>query len=754
MPSLFRRRAVTTAACTVLVLAPASAAPALAVETAAADETTISILSFNDFHGALSADYIGTQFADTVEDYRTAFEAEHGAGSTLLTSAGDLIGGSKSVSNVQQDNPTIDVMNALGLASLTAGNHEFDKGLDDLQGRVESRAQFPVLSANLVDPTSKEPVLTSHAVFDVDGVRVAVIGASPNELYATTTGAGLKGNEVLDEVAAVNAVADELEAQDAADVIVASYHDGAAGAGELAAERAARAEFDRIVGETSSAVDLIFNAHTHQLYRYDTAAGGAHRPVIQAGASGSHLAAVELTVGADGEVTGLTPRLLARSTQAPAEAAAESPVTAQVYAIEQEAVAVFEDLQGEVVADLSASITTDYQKLIDAGGSWKAGGTRAAETTLGTWVGDAVKHAAEQANPEVDLGVTNPGGLRSELLTDRFTDGGAFPAKPADLVGRLTLGELLDMAPFGNTITYFDIPGSSIKLALEENWRNDVRKFTLGWSEELTWTYDESRPQGDKVTGVWIDGEPLQADRMYTVASQSFLADDTWTTLGDPTKAPDGYTAFATGRQNFVNMGLLDSQAITDYARAQDAAHGAVAPDFGKNGVPVTDAPASVEAGQAVGLTLGDLVVDSDGAPAATAVDVAFRTADGTETALGTVAVPAGSETVTLSGITAPAAAGTGELVMTVRYADGSTTVVRHALEVTAAPSPTEPEQPAPTHPGKGHGKGHDKGADHPGKGRVKGEDHPGKGRGVQRGAATHPVFSAHAWLTAAGLPR
>ena len=54
----------------------------------------------------------------------------------------------------------------------------------------------------------------------------------------------------------------------------------------------------------------------------------------------------------------------------------------------------------------------------------------------------------------------------------------------------------------------------------------------------------------------------------------------------------------------------------------------------------------------------------------------------------------------------------------------------------------------------KRQGKGHDKGADHPGKGRVKGEDHPGKGRGVQRGAATHPVFSAHAWLTAAGLPR
>ena len=51
------------------------------------------------------------------------------------------------------------------------------------------------------------------AIFDVDGVRVAVIGASPNELYATTTGAGLKGNEVLDEVAKATQTAAELQAR-------------------------------------------------------------------------------------------------------------------------------------------------------------------------------------------------------------------------------------------------------------------------------------------------------------------------------------------------------------------------------------------------------------------------------------------------------------------------------------------------------------------------------------------------------------
>ena len=747
MSSLFRRHTVAAAACTTLVLAPASAAPALAVETAEGTQT-ISILSFNDFHGALSDGYTGTQFADTVEDYRTAFEAEHGADSTLLTSAGDLIGGSASVSNVQQDEPTIRIMNALGLEALAAGNHEFDRGLDDLRDRVLPLADFPVLSANFVDPETQEPVLAASEITEVEGVRVAVIGASPNELYATTTGAGLEGNLVLDMVEAVNAEAEAIAAAGAADVIVASYHDGAAGSGTLEEEIAAKALFDRMVNETSPLVDVVFNGHTHQLYQFETDDDGAARPVLQAGASGSHLAAVELTVDAEGRLLETTSRLLERSTQDPAEAAAESPVTAEVYALEQEAVAVFEDMQSQVIADLDGSITTDYQKRIDEGGIWKAGGTRTAETTLGNWVADALKHSVSAAQPEVDVAVVNPGGLRSELFVDRFNSNGVFTEKPEDLVGRLTMGEIMDVAPFGNTLTYFDIPGSSIEEALEQNWRDGERVFTLGWSQELTWTYDDSRPQGDKVTGVWIGGEPLEADRMYTVAAQSFLADDTWVSLGDPTKAPDGYTAFAQGREGFVDLGVLDTTAVVSYARAQDAAEGAVSPDYAKKGVPVTGAPASVEAGAPIVLTLGDLVIDSDGAPAATFVGVAFETADGASVELGTVEVPAGEESVTLSGIAAPETAGAGELVMTVTYADGTTTVVRHALEVTAGAGeepaePTHPVQPGqPTHPAQPTHPVH---PTHPGQPADPADPaHPGQGHGPVKGE-DHPHGAEHA---------
>ena len=149
----------------------------------------------------------------------------------------------------------------------------------------------------------------------------------------------------------------------------------------------------------------------------------------------------------------------------------------------------------------------------------------------------------------------------------------------------MTLGEILDFAPFGNTLVYFDIPGSSIKQVLEENWQNDRRTFTLGWSEDLTWTYDDSRAQGDHVTGIWIDGEPVEMDQMYTIATLSFLADTAYLETGS--SAPDGYAGFAEGRENFVDLGIMDNQAFQEYVEAQTAAEGSIKPDFSKLGVEV-----------------------------------------------------------------------------------------------------------------------------------------------------------------------
>ncbi|MEV4902970.1 bifunctional UDP-sugar hydrolase/5'-nucleotidase, partial [Citricoccus sp. NPDC055426] len=675
-----------------------------AAATPAAEGTEkISLLSFNDFHGALSDEYSGTQFADTVEDYRTAFEGTHGEGSTLLTSAGDLIGASQSVSNAQQDEPTLEIMNALGLDVSAAGNHEFDKGLDDLTGRVMDIADFDFLAANFVDPETKEPVLTDHQIFDVDGVDVAVIGAVPNNLYATTTGSGLQGNEVIDLVEAVNGVAQEIEAAGTADVIVASYHDGSVvgGATELADATAASAVFDSIVNGTDESVDVIFNGHTHQEYDYDTTTeGGKERPVMQAGQSGNKLAAVELEIDAETkEVLGYTGELIERSTQDPAEAAEESEVTAEVYALEQAAVAEFEELKNTVIGDIDSSITTDYQTRIEETGAWRAGGTRRQETTLGNWAANALKDRISLSNPEVDLGVTNSGGLRSELLRDQYNASGTFTDKPEELHGKVTLGEILDLAPFGNTLAYFDIPGSSIKQVLEENWQDGEKALHLGWSEELTWTYDETREQDDKVTGIWISGEPVDLDEMYTIGTLSFLADTSW--VGTENSAPDGYEGFAIGQENQVDLGIMDNQAFQEYVLAETAASGDIRPDFAKKAVEVQNASGTAAPGEALSLTLGNLEIDSDGAGDATSVSVQFQPTEGEAVQVGTVEVAADGETADLSTLQAPEVTGAGELVMTVSYDDQyeSTTEVRSALTIDAgAPENFTDNQPGSKH--------------------------------------------------------
>jgi 5'-nucleotidase len=106
-----------------------------------AGTTAINILNINDFHGRIDTDGKGTlgkNFACTILTQRQAL----GADSTLTLGAGDLIGASPFTSAVQEDEPTIDFLNAIGLNASSVGNHEFDQGYDDLVNRVEPRADY------------------------------------------------------------------------------------------------------------------------------------------------------------------------------------------------------------------------------------------------------------------------------------------------------------------------------------------------------------------------------------------------------------------------------------------------------------------------------------------------------------------------------------------------------------------------------------------------------------------------------------
>src|SRR3954453_2857731 len=284
---------------------------------------TITLLNINDFHGRIDpANDLTTKWATTIEQQRAIDPS-----GTLLLGAGDLIGASLFNSAVQNDQPTIDVVNELCLNASSVGNHEFDKGFTDLTTRViagapgvtpdacpigsgttpgGTNARWAYLGANVYQKGTSTPALPEYTIFTVKGITIGVIGAVTGETPALVSPGGITQIDIGDPVAAVNRVAAQLSdgnpANGEAQVLVAEYHEGAAnGALTLAQNLAAPAPnpFAQIVNGTSPQVDVIFTGHTHQVYVYDAPVTGGSmptRPVLQTGNYADHVGRVVLTV--------------------------------------------------------------------------------------------------------------------------------------------------------------------------------------------------------------------------------------------------------------------------------------------------------------------------------------------------------------------------------------------------------------------------------------------------------------------------
>ena len=132
------RGALAGVAATGMVL-PLAALPAFGEAPAG---TQVQLLNITDFHGRIAE--TAHEVASVVEEERAGFDGE-----TAFFTAGDSIGASTYASSSQQDTPTLDVLNAIGTDASAVGNHEFDRGYEDLRDRVGSESDFPYLGANV-----------------------------------------------------------------------------------------------------------------------------------------------------------------------------------------------------------------------------------------------------------------------------------------------------------------------------------------------------------------------------------------------------------------------------------------------------------------------------------------------------------------------------------------------------------------------------------------------------------------------------
>ena len=648
---------------------------------AAADPVTLNILTINDFHGRIDTNTV--KFAGTVEQLRAA-DGAAGA-NTLLVGAGDFIGASLFASSVAKDQPTIDVMNELGLDVSAVGNHEFDQGWDDLRDRViagGTNAKWDYLGANVYQHGTTTPALPEYQVYDVAGVTVGVIGAVTVETPTLVSPAGVATLDFGDPVDAVNRVAAQLTDGDPANgeaqVLVASFHEGAPdGTRTLEQNIAAGPAFAEIVNDVSPTVAAIVNGHTHQAYAYQAPVPGdpsRTRPIVQTGSYGSNVGQIKLTIDRDtDEVTASTVANVARLT-APDDATlvATYPRLGPIKKTVDDAVGAAKVKGNVQVGSVTADITTAFTASSACSSTSTVRDNRAAESTLGNLVANAL--VAQLKAPEyggAEIGVVNPGGLRAELCYAPNT-----ADWPDDGPGKVMYGEANAVLPFANDLFVTSLTGAQFKTALEQQWQRDAggnvptRPYLqLGLSKNVTYTFDPTAPEGSRITSVTINGKPLDPAKTYRIGSFSFLL-----------AGGDNFRVFTQGTDT-KNSGLVDRDAWIAYLEANPG----ISPDFARHAVQVTNQPTTLAAGAAVSFDVAGLDLTSLGSPANTSLSGTLTPSSGDPVAVGPFTVLAGATTVKFD-LPENIAAGSATLVLT---AAPSKTTVTIPLTITATSSVT-----------------------------------------------------------------
>ncbi|MDT3295380.1 MULTISPECIES: bifunctional UDP-sugar hydrolase/5'-nucleotidase UshA [Shewanella] len=192
--------------------------------------TTFTVLHTNDNHGRFwenSDGEYGMAARKTLIDSIRAEVSKNG-GQTLLLSGGDINTGVPE-SDLQDAIPDFTGMNKIGYDAMAVGNHEFDNPLSvvDMQRRL---AEFPMLAANIyhkdADGNLGERYFDAYKVFDINGLKVAVIGLTTEDTAKIGNPEFISGLEFTDPKTEVAKVIKEIKDAKAADIIFATTHMG------------------------------------------------------------------------------------------------------------------------------------------------------------------------------------------------------------------------------------------------------------------------------------------------------------------------------------------------------------------------------------------------------------------------------------------------------------------------------------------------------------------------------------------------
>ncbi|ATF18731.1 bifunctional metallophosphatase/5'-nucleotidase [Phaeobacter gallaeciensis] len=498
------------------------AALGLTAGVAAADYK-LTILHTNDFHsrfepiskydsGCRDGDNAeGKCFGGSARLVTALADARARSNNSILVDGGDQFQGSLYYT-YYKGKVAAEMMNKLGYDGMTVGNHEFDDGPEVLRGFMDS-VQFPVLMSNA--DVSGEPVLADvlrkSTVIERGGEKIGLIGLTPED----TPDLASPGKNITftNPVDAVQGEVDRLTAEGVNKIIVLSH----SGYG-----------VDQRVAAGTTGVDVIVGGHSNTyLSNVSDKAAGPYPTVVndvaivQAYAYGKFLGELNVTFDDDGNVI---------------EAVGEPLVMDGTVAEDEGTVAriaelakPLDEIRNKVVAESAESVDGDRNNC------------RVQECQMGNLVADAMLDRVKDQG--VSIAIANSGGIRASL-------------EP----GEVTMGEVLTVLPFQNTLSTFEITGEEVIAALE-NGVSQVEEIKGRFPQVagLKFTWDPSvAPNEGRIQDVMVgEGDsfaPIDPAETYVVVTNNYVRN-----------GGDGYKVFAGDDKNAYDFGPDLADVMAEY---------------------------------------------------------------------------------------------------------------------------------------------------------------------------------------------
>lgn len=478
-------------------------------DTAAHSAGSVDIVHVNDIHGRYEVDGVN------------AFAALKGVsdevGAALTLDAGDTFHGD-SFSTVTEGESIARLMEASGIDATTPGNHDWSYGATRLD-ELDDRYDFSILAANVVYADTGEPYFDNPYLLKtvrledeggneaVDAITIGVIGVIDEDFYSSTPLANVEGLRFADPAETATRAAAALREQ-GADIVICLTHN----------------EDPQGLAQATSGIDAVISGHEHlAIDETVTAADGREVPVVEVPSSPSS------------DYFGVTGVLTLEIQKTDAGYAVASHTESQVPTTtcrgDDAIVSLTEQIVSENSTMLNAVIGYSDQAYpygVTQGtepGGWER--VRTEDTPIGH-----VVTGSYLALTGADLAFENAGGIRAGV--------------PA---GEVTAGDLISISPYGNTLATYELTGAQILETLERSldisaacrdvlagqiaaieagedpmqysWPDNSGSVIVvgGATMQVAW----GAPSGERIRSIAIGGEPLDGDRVYSVAMNSYL---------------------------------------------------------------------------------------------------------------------------------------------------------------------------------------------------------------------------------------